>query len=227
MLKSHIAGGRYPRIQAMASRGTAEARAPEKGQLEPQHVAAEPAGGRERTVADALEPGNQGRQPRADQAGLLDLRRQSGVVDPPAMRAPGGVGSMLGDHQWYLGKFHLLERAGRTIRRPHPSAAVGAAVRAVVDGPVDRVRGEGRSLVTGVTRLTAQATPVAVLCRRFGRLRDVAGGRLGGIGRVLRQAGHLIRQFLNPGRESGHGLFQLGDACLLPPDNLLVGLFGR
>jgi len=46
---------------------------------------------------------------------------------------------------------------------------------------------------------------------------DVAGGRLGGIGRVLGRAGHLSRQL-------PHLLLQLGDAELLPPDDLLLPL---
>jgi hypothetical protein len=62
--------------------------------------------------------------------------------------------------------------------------------------------------------------------RRLGRLDDVAGGRLGRVRGVLAKAGHLGRQFLNPGRQLGDQLLQLGDAGLLLPDDPLVVLFG-
>jgi len=88
------------------------------------------------------------------------------------------VGAVLGDHEGRLRKFHLLERARRALQRSQTSAAVGAAVRAVVEGLVDLVRSEGRSLVAGVPRLAADVTLAAVLGRRLGRLDDVAEGGL-------------------------------------------------
>ena len=214
-----------PVRQGLVGRPQGDARlADHLGQLppreaEPQHVAAEAGGGREGAVADALEPAHQGRQPRTDQASLFDLRRQRGVVYLSAMRAPGGVSAVLGDHEGRLRKFHLLERARRALQRSQTSAAVGAAVRTVVEGLVDLVRSEGRSLVTRVSRLAAEVTLAAVLGRRLGWLDDVAGRGLGTVGGVLREAGHLGRQLL-------HLLLQLGDAGLLLLDDPLVVLFG-
>jgi hypothetical protein len=103
------------------------------GEAQAEDVATEAGGGGEGAVAGAFEPGDQGRQPRADQSGPLDLRRQGGVVRSPAVRTPGGVSAMLGDDQRRLGHLDLLKRSRRLPRfQLQARAAVGAVVEAVV-----------------------------------------------------------------------------------------------
>jgi len=66
-----------------------------------------------------------------------------------------------------------------------------------------------------VSRLAAEVSFAAARDWRLGRLDDVARGRLGGVGGVFREAGHLGRQFGHLRRELSDELFQLGDACLI------------
>ena len=73
-----------------------------------------------------------------------------------------------------------------------PSAADLLGRQLMETNLINLFGGERRTLVTRVAGLTADAA-VARVARRAGRLDDVRGGRLGGIGRVLRQAGHLGR----------------------------------
>ncbi len=112
-------------------------------------------------------------------------------------------------------------------------AAVGAAVQAIVFDLVELAGRKRRSLVALVSRLAADMPFAAARGRRLGRFDDVAGGRLGTVGGVLRQAGHLGREFFDLRRELSDEFFQLDDAGLLQPDgfgllpdDLLVDLFG-
>jgi hypothetical protein len=89
--------------------------------------------------------------------------------------------------------------------------------------------------VAGVPRLAAEVTLAAVLGRRLGRLDDVAGGRLGGIRRVLLEAGDLVAKLLVVTAKLLVGLTQLlvvaaqllillAELLVLPPQRGYLGL---
>jgi hypothetical protein len=76
-----------------------------------EHIAQERLDGSVRAVRRALEPGYQGREPRADQAGRPDRGGQVRLVDFLAMRALICGGTVFCDYDGPLGQFHLLDDA--------------------------------------------------------------------------------------------------------------------
>ena len=76
-------------------------------------------------MADALEVGDQGGQPRPDQAAPFRPRRAVRPNGPSAVRAPTGVAAVLLDLQGHHGNLDLLNDAGvvpGTGCRPWPQS---------------------------------------------------------------------------------------------------------
>ena len=94
---------------------------------------------------------------------------------------------MLGNEAGFLGQVDLLEH-GPLVQRHQRRIR-----RAVMpDDAVNLVGGEGRAFVFDVPRLAADlALGFALGQRRRGRLDDVAGGGLGGVGGILLEPGDL------------------------------------
>ena len=95
-------------------------------------------------MADALEVGDQGGQPRADQAARLDVAGQGGLVGPLRSAAHQYSGQVCCSTVNLAGcEIDLLDDPGerRRCRRRRPAAA-GAAVEGVVEEGVDLLRGE-------------------------------------------------------------------------------------
>ena len=170
------------------------------------HVAQELADGRERAVAAAFEKGDQGGQTRPDQAGAANGLVDGGIMRFAAAAAPAGHAAMFRDLGGFDDDFDLLDnvrRLGAGFDRP---ATVGATGPAVLEAFVDLVDFEGRPLVAWMSGLPAPfAFALALGTRRFD---DVAGGRLGGIARVLLCLGQLRLQVGDLGPELGNFLLQ-------------------
>ena len=102
--------------------------------ITPSHVAEELADGRKRGMADALQVGDQGGQPRPDQAAVARSRAGSGgVMHLAAVGAPARVAPVLLDQERHRGDIDLLDDAGRSSPvGPQPVAAAGADVQEVI-----------------------------------------------------------------------------------------------
>ena len=97
---------------------------------------------------------------------------------------------MFGDDGRRSDDFHLLLHLGRILEKSNRAATIGTAIERVGDHLACLGR-KRRSQVLLVAWLPAAFTLLAVFSRRLGRLDDIAGGRLGGSGRVLESRGQL------------------------------------
>src|SRR5262249_40595581 len=110
---------------------------------------------RERGMADPLEVSNLGRELRADQAALLDVRRHRGPKSPPASVAPVlGTGVLLEGQRW-LGDVDLLHDLGEGAIAVQAAATARAGVEMVLGGRGEPFRRNRRALVLGMAGLAA------------------------------------------------------------------------
>ena len=180
------------------------------GDGDPGHVAEEESDGGEGGVAEPLEVGDQGGQPRADQAAPGDGEGRGRLAGPFAPGAPVFGAGVLLDGQLRGLEIDLLDDLGEPAVEAERAATAGAGVQGVFKGLVDPPGGEQGALVPGMPRLAADMAPVLARRRRWGRLDDVRGGRLGGSGGVLPSGGELLRQTSHGGAQ----LLQLGALLL-------------
>ena len=168
-------------------------------------IADELSDGRERSMADPLEVGDQGRQFGTNQAAAFDADGKRGLVKLATTRAPCRMATVLLNRQRHLIDVDLLNDTGLAPGYGfQPMAAPGTKIDTIVERPV--VNRLGRKRLPFVLRVSGLAADFALSLtigrRRLGRLDDVRGRGLG------RRRGILPRR-----REL---LLELGDSGLEP-----------
>lgn len=167
--------------------------------------------------ARAIEPADQGGQPRADQASFAEFFGKLHAVRLAAIGAVLDQGTMLCDRHRCHRQFDLLKDSGRLVGVLQPTAAAGTTIKPPVPRLVDLVFAECFPLVSRMP--PAEAPFLRFLGRPgffcfFGRFDDISGGRFGGVGRTFARC----RQFR---LRLGQGHFQLRDpgiaSCTLRP----------
>jgi hypothetical protein len=141
-------------------------------------------------VAAGLQPAHQGREVRPQKPRAADRRRQR-RQDDAAGRRDVPAGPMLGDQVRLLDQFHLLQHVPG-VQRPKPASANLFGRQLIETRLINLVGTERRTPVPRMTGLAADLILLAASGRVLRRRDDVAGGRLGGIGGVLLQAGDLV-----------------------------------
>ena len=150
-------------------------------------------------MADALEVSNQGGQPRAEQAPLLDGRGQGRLVGPGAVLTPVFGAGVLPDGQRGLLEIDLLHHPSQAAVAAQRAATAGAGVQEVFGEQGDLLGGERSAFLSGMAGLPAPPAGGSVgTGRGLGRLNDVGGGGLGGRRGVFACRGQLLL-------ELGHG----------------------
>ena len=158
-------------------------------------IADELADGRERSMADPLEVGDQSSQLGPDQAAAFDPDGKRSLVKLLATRAPSRMTAVLLDRQRHLIDVDLLDHTGLGPGRGfQPVAAPGTKIETIIKRPVfDRLGREGIPFVLGVSGLAADlALSLTIGGRRLGRLDDVRRRGLGRCRGILPRRRELL-----------------------------------
>src|SRR6185295_19040830 len=129
--------------------------------------------------------------------GLDHLVGQRRVMDLLTLWTPKRRSPVFRDPDRLLNQLRLLDDVRLRVRILKAAATIGATIQRVLLGVVNLFGLKRRPLVPRMPWLAAALPlPVSIGRLRLGRLRNVTGGRLGGVARILarcRQAGLQLR----------------------------------
>ena len=165
-------------------------------------IADELANGRERSMADPLEVGDQSRQFGPNQAAAFDPDGKWGLVKLLATRAPRRMAAVLLNRQRHLMDVNLLDHTGLAPGGGfEPMAAPGTEIDTMIErATVDGFWREWIPFVFWVSGLAADLTlSLTIGGRSLGRLDDVRRRGFGGCRGILSRR----REFLLELRERG------------------------
>ena len=175
-------------------------------------------------MANSLHIGHHRSQLWAEQLALFNLRRQRGIVKPPAVFAPVAKSGMFYNGNRFIDDLDLLNHTPGVWHKFKDTAAIRTRIKRVGLVMIDLVWRQRRPLMFGMSGLAADLA-LSIAFGFSGRLDNIRRGGLGRVGGILRELSDLICEVGHLLGKFGVDFKQFSDLFFKFCDTLNVKLF--